>query len=249
MFNNKGLKELIFIVNLFLSTFSVNSQIHIILKKNGTVNLSKKRLTELPEELFFFKKEVKILKLYGNKLKSITPRIAEFENLEELYIGKNFLDSLPKEIGMLKKLRILSVQYNDLACLPKEIGELVNLEQLWLNQNKLQSLPVEIGNLKKLERLQLNYNFLKEIPKEISECEKLRFLYLNRNFITKLPEDIGRLGNLKELYLSNAGPLLLVPESVCDLRYLELLEIDLQIQIPPCLIVHQTNRLRIQITQ
>lgn len=218
----------------------------VVMRRNNTINLSQKRLTELPEELFDYK-DVKVLKLFGNQLKKLSPRIAELENLEELYIGKNELDSLPPEIGQLKKLRILSIQYNRLTKLPDQIGELQNLEQLWLNQNKLDSLPATIGNLKKLTKIQLNFNELKYLPKEIGECSSLRFVYLDRNYLEYLPKEMGNLQNLKELYLTNAGFLLELPESLCQLRYFELLVIDRQIVVPTCLIIHHTNRLKIEL--
>ncbi len=216
----------------------------VVMKRNNTINLSKKGLTEIPEEVFDYK-EVKVLKLFGNHLSKISHRIAELENLEELYIGKNDLDSLPPEIGQLKKLRILSIQYNQLSKLPNEIGQLQNLEQLWLNQNKLDSLPTSIGNLKNLTKIQLNFNQLKCLPKEIGECSALRFVYLDRNYLENLPEEMGNLENMKELYLTNCGFLVELPESLCKLRYFELLVIDRQIVVPTCLIVHQTNRLKI----
>ena len=235
----------IFFVFYFLFCQHLVGQM-VVMKRNNTINLSKKRLSELPEELFDYK-DVKVLKLFGNQLKKLSPRIAELENLEELYIGKNDLDSLPPEIGQLKKLRILSVQYNRITKLPNEIGELQNLEQLWLNQNKLDSLPATIGNLKKLTKIQLNFNELKCLPKEIGECSALCFFNLNRNYLKTLPEEIGNLANLKELSITNGGFLLELPESLCQLRYFELLVIDRQIVVPTCLIVHQTNRLKIEI--
>lgn len=213
-------------------------------KKETTLNLSRKGLTEIPDFVYDMK-HLKVLKLYGNKIDSISPRIKELENLEELYLGKNKLKFLPNEIGHLKKLKILSIPYNDLAFLTDSINGLHGLEQLWLDQNKLHTLPKSIGKLTELQVLKLTFNELDSLPEEIGDCAKLGFVYLNRNNLKRLPQGFGKLKKLKELYLSNAGFLLDVPEVFCDLRMLELIEVDRSIQLPACLYVLQANRLRI----
>jgi len=209
-----------------------------------TLNLSKSGLREIPEEVYAMK-QLKVLKLYGNKIDAISPRIAELENLEKLYIGKNLLTHFPPEIGELKNLKLLSAQYNDIKYLTGAIGKLENLEQLILNQNQLTALPVEIGKLKKLKSLQLTFNWISFIPQEIGNCSSLELVYLTRNNLTELPETFGKLTRLKELGVSNAGNLVLLPESLCNLRMLELLQVDAYTVLPPCLLVLRTNRLRI----
>lgn len=210
----------------------------------GTINLSRQGLEEIPEEVFE-RKDLKILRLYGNKIRNISPRIAELTELEELYIGRNQLKELPPEIGRLKKLKILSAQYNDIEALPAEIGEMEQLEQLILNQNRLRTLPPQIGKLQTLKNLQLKYNFLISLPSEIGDCKQLEFVYLNQNRLEALPDSFGKLVSLKELYLAYSGFLVTLPESFCDFRMLEVLEIDGTTAIPPCLLVLRTNRLQI----
>jgi hypothetical protein len=60
-----------------------------------------------------------------------------------------------------------------------------------------------------------------------------------------LPDSLNKLTQLKELYLAGAGALLDIPESLCEIRNLELLEIDAVVAIPACALVLQANRLRI----
>lgn len=220
----------------------------VITSGQTTVNLSRKGLTEIPEEVFL-NPTIRVLKLYGNHIDSLPERIGELVNLEKLYVGRNQLKYIPESIGNLKQLKLFSAQYNDLASLPDAIGELENLEQLILNQNELKSLPPTIGNLKKLVVLQLKFNNLKSLPPELGRCEELQFIKLNRNFLETLPEELGQLQKLRELYLSGAGPLLQLPESLCDIRSLEVLEIDATTALPPCLYVRQTSRLQIIRTQ
>lgn len=213
-------------------------------QEGSVVNLSKQGLTEFPESVFD-DTLIKTLRLFGNQLDSIPSRIGELSQLESLYLGRNKITTLPPEIGNLKKLKILSLQYNELVELPAEIGELENLEQLWINVNQLKNLPPEIGKLKKLVVLNVQFNQLDSIPNEIGNCEALGFIRLNRNNLERLPESMGKLSHLKEIYLSGAGALVDIPESFCDLRFLELIQIDNSTALPACLYVLQANRLRI----
>ena len=208
------------------------------------LDLSRQGLNEIPEEVFL-RTDIKVLRLFGNSIESISPRIAELENLEELFIGRNELRSLPPEIGQLKNLRVLYVENNRLESLPEELGHLESLEELRLSQNQLVSLPESIGRLNNLVVLRVNYNSLESIPASIGNCSNLGFLHLKRNNMVELPSTITNLNRLKELYLTDAGPLLQVPEEMCNLRYMELIVIDNTIALPACMYVLQANRLRI----
>lgn len=230
------------LVSQFMGCSSLKDLKHS--REGNALNLSKKGLTEFPESAFE-NKELKVLRLYGNKIDSIPDRISELTQLEKLYVGRNNLKYIPASIGELKNLKILSLQYNEIDSLPEEIGDLTSLEQLWLNQNKLTSLPESLGNLKELEILQAKFNQLDSLPNSIGECENLQFIYLNRNNLRSLPKSMAKLSRLKELYLSGAGPLLDVPEEMCDLRYFELIQIDFNTALPACMYVLQANRLRI----
>lgn len=230
----------IFLMLMGCASFkSIDSEI-----EGSTVNLSRRDLTEIPSEVFE-NKSIKVLKLYGNKLESITEEIGQLENLEKLFIGRNNLTSLPDAIGQLKNLKILSAQYNLIDSLPSSLGEMTNLEQIILNQNKLTFLPSTIGELKNLDVLKLNFNSLKNLPEEIGNCENLQFIHLNQNNLRRLPNSLSELRKLRELYISNAGVMLDLPEELCGLRYLEVLQIDQTTLVPNCLLIQRTNRLRI----
>ncbi len=207
-------------------------------------NLNRNHYKVIPDELYE-KTQLKELHLYENELDSLSYKIAQLENLEELYIGKNKLKKLPDEICRLKKLRILSIQYNELEELPDSIGQLDNLEQLILNQNRLTTLPKSIGQLKKLQILQVNWNFLTELPVELYSAQNLRYIDLGRNRLTVIPEQLSQLQKLNYLKLKDAGILLQLPESICELRRLETLEIDMNTVLPVCLRTQKTTRLQI----
>jgi Leucine-rich repeat (LRR) protein len=235
------MRILILLLILFtISSCSITSQ----KEDRAKLDLSRNHLTQIPDKVFEIK-ELKVLKLFGNQLDSVSSRIGELVNLEELYIGKNNLTTLPKEIGQLKNLKILSLQYNEIDSLPNEIGDLEKLETLWLDQNRLVHLTDSIGKLKNLKVLQVRFNRLEALPAGLGDCEKLSLLYLNRNNLTALPEEMGSLKQLREIYLAGSGALNQLPESFCDLRYLEILEISQSTVLPACLLVLKANRLQI----
>lgn len=208
------------------------------------LNMSRQNLTEIPEEVYEMT-ELKILKLFHNKIDSISPKIAQLKNLEKLYLGKNQLKYLPKEISELKNLKILSVGYNELEELPASIGEMTELEQLWVDQNRLKAFPKELGQLENLKTLKANYNFIDTLYKEVFDAKNLEFIHLERNRINSIPNSISQLTGLKELYINNAGFLLNLPESLCDLRRMEVLAIDRTTVVPSCLLTMRTTRLQI----
>ncbi len=207
-------------------------------------DLSKKGLDSIPDDIYS-DTSLRVLRLYGNSLDSLSFRIGDLVNLEELYLGRNDLKTLPHEIGNLKKLRILSVQYNNIKELPAEIGQLDRLEQLILNQNELRCLPSTLGDMKSLQMLQVKYNFLDSLPSSIGECQQLQFIYLNRNNLLALPESLSEISGLKEIYMAGAGQMTDVPEILCKLRMLEVLEVDQFTPLPTCFVVRQTGRLTI----
>ena len=143
------------------------------------LDLSRKGLTRLPDDIF-----------------------DGFTNLKKLYLYYNRLTKLPESIGNLTNLEILWLEHNYLTKLPESIGNLTNLEALRLSYNKLTELPDSIGNLTNLEELDLDYNKLTELPESIgSNLTNLKWLWLNDNDLTELPDSIGNLTNLIQLYL------------------------------------------------
>lgn len=235
--------NLIIFASLLFLLLSANDSTEA--KRGKKINLSKRGLTEIPDFVFENPEDVRVLNLFGNKLDHLDKRIGLLVNLEKLYLGRNDLKELCPEIGQLKNLKLFSAQYNEIDTLPAEIGQMTNLEQLWLDQNQLRHIPENLGELKNLSVLKLNFNQLFSLPENLGDCENLGFIYLNRNNLYKIPESVSKLSQLKEIYLSRAGPLLDIPESMCDLRFLELLEVDRSIRLPPCLLVLRANRLKI----
>lgn len=101
------------------------------------------------------------------------------ENLKELDISMNLIESLPVEINMLKKLESLTIAYSPLRSLPPEIGDLKNLKYLNLLDNELKTVPETIGRLTRLKFLNLSLNPIEDIPENISNLRQLERLGLH----------------------------------------------------------------------
>ncbi|THG23464.1 hypothetical protein TEA_020369 [Camellia sinensis var. sinensis] len=191
-----------------------------------SMKMAKLRLNRLTEQPGDGPKELARL---GQGKQAIPDSIGGLENLEELNLASNLLDSLPDSIGLLLNLKILNVSgnklfalpdsichcrslveldvsFNKLAYLPTNIGyELVNLRRLSVQLNKIRSLPTSIGEMRSLCVLDVHFNELRVLPLAIGRLTNLEILNLSSNFtdLTELPETIGDLTNLKELDLSN----------------------------------------------
>jgi Leucine-rich repeat (LRR) protein len=111
---------------------------------------------------------LKVLRLYGalyptkigSPVKPLPATIAKLQNLEELDLGGNHLESIPPEISDLKNLKKLGLDYNDLHDIPSFIGELKNLRELSISSNRGIKLPQSLSKLSGL-RISMGNNYLK----------------------------------------------------------------------------------------
>ncbi|NEP52451.1 MAG: GTPase, partial [Moorea sp. SIO3C2] len=74
-------------------------------------------LTKIPEEVFEIK-QIKVLKLSHNEIKTIPDSIVNLSNLSELDLSFNKLTELPECIGNLSNLTTLDLSFNKLTKLP-----------------------------------------------------------------------------------------------------------------------------------
>jgi Leucine-rich repeat (LRR) protein len=118
---------------------------------------------------------LKVLRLFGaldpgeiespvpapsSKIKPLPATIAKLQNLEELDLGRNRLETIPPEISNLKNLKKLGLDYNELHDIPSFIGELKNLRELSIRSNGGVKLPQSLSKLSGLKILMGN-NYLK----------------------------------------------------------------------------------------
>jgi Leucine-rich repeat (LRR) protein len=124
------------------------------------LDLSKKKYTELPDEIF------------------------QFNNLRELYLSKNKLDSLPANF-FFKDLRILDLSKNKFETFPTAICNNQSLRNLFMGKNKMKEIPECIGNLHDLIILDIWFNPIDDLPLSMTKLRNLRSLDLSGLNFTK----------------------------------------------------------------
>ena len=75
----------------------------------------------------------------------------KFDNLRNLQLTNNGIESLSEFFCNLSNLKYLSLNNNNLKSLPESFGNLSNLKKLFLDNNKLESLPESFCNLSNLK--------------------------------------------------------------------------------------------------
>jgi Leucine-rich repeat (LRR) protein len=111
---------------------------------------------------------LKVLRLFhalspgeiGASVKPLPATIAKLQNLEDLDLGGNGLQTIPPEISNLKNLKKLELEYNNLHDLPSFIGDLKNLRELSIRSNHVIKLPQSLSKLSGL-RISMGNNYLK----------------------------------------------------------------------------------------
>ena len=146
--------------------------------------------------------------------------------LERLGLRNNSLRELPAEIGDFYLLKMLDASHNDLSSLPQEIGRLDVLLDLHLSDNHLRFLPDTLPQLTCLSTLQLARNRLAEFPLPSCSLSSLVKLDLSENTIRRIPREIAGLRTLVELRLAKNVIAESLPESLCSLAELSVLDIS-----------------------
>ena len=118
-----------------------------------TVNNCK--LSTFPTELSTLKKLRKIyIESENTPLKEFPLPLTQLENLEELFLQRNALTTLPSEIERLKNLVYLDVQENQIISFPEEVQALESLKVLDFRGN-----PMEEEEIQKLKELLPRHTF------------------------------------------------------------------------------------------
>jgi Leucine-rich repeat (LRR) protein len=213
-----------------------NSSISLRITK---LNLSHNELKFLPDSIGNLN-NLKELYIYNNQLESLPDLIVSLVNLETLNLSDNKLKSLPNSIRNLNNLKGLYIYNNQLESLPDWISSLVNLENLYLDNNNLAELPASILNLINLSTLNISNNKLKLLPDSIGNLVNLEELDISKNQFIFLPHSVGNLVKLKILNLSN-NRLASIPVSIENLLNLQKLNLsDNRLKLIPEKIVNSS---------
>jgi Leucine-rich repeat (LRR) protein len=216
------------------------------------LDLGSNKLKALPPEIAKLK-NLKKLNVSFMTLKHLPNELTELSNLTELNASSNELVSLPENIGKLKKLEIFGASDNKIHLLPESFCELTSLREFIMIRAELEKLPENIGHLSSLEILRFERNRIASLPDSFSQLKKVKELDLtstsNIDFnefprvlleltelnklsfgfacsYTHLPDDIHRMKSLRKLNLHCSKELEALPDSFCELREMEELNVE-----------------------
>lgn len=196
------------------------------------ITLGNKSMAVFPEWLCYLSK-LKILDLRNsdswraknkNKIAAIPDAIEHLQDLEELYISRVELKSVPESLTKLSQLRVLDLHYNKLEKLPN-LSPLKKLEILHLFINQLTSIE-GLEDLKELGFLNVGANELTTITDKIGTLEKLQVLNVCTNKIKILPDSLCALKHLEKLDIYSLPLKGQLPKDFAQLSYLPWLRLD-----------------------
>ncbi|KAM7192857.1 RAM signaling pathway domain containing protein [Naviculisporaceae sp. PSN 640] len=137
------------------------------LKPGLTVDLSRKKIQNLPEEVVdIIKDELERLALSHNYLETFPARFSECSSLRYLNVRQNRIKEFPMVLCDLKSLEILDLGRNMLQVLPPEIVKLSSLKVFSLPKNQITELPLCLGDMPSLSVIRLEGNPLVFPPPE-----------------------------------------------------------------------------------
>ncbi|XP_071987401.1 leucine-rich repeat-containing protein 27 [Engystomops pustulosus] len=151
---------------LLTSTEQVNGGDSPTNSKPETLDLSKKKLHRLSEDLYKHNPSIKTLHLEGNALS---------------FLPDNLFLHLPLLVW-------LDLRNNEITSLPSTIGEHRQLQYLLLEGNPIKALPVELGHLSSLKALNLRHCPLEFPPEDVVHQGLASILAFLRSFRKEDPD-------------------------------------------------------------
>ncbi|KAF7851735.1 hypothetical protein BT93_L2927 [Corymbia citriodora subsp. variegata] len=177
-------------------------------------------------------RKLKVLNLTGCAQMHKTPDLSSNINLEQLILEScGSLTQIDKSIGQLTQLVLLNLKFCRKLCkLPEEMANLESLEELLIDCTSIREVPgllvnncSSIGNLTSLSRLPLENVAVSQPPLEIRVLIKLEQLSLSGcKLLKKIPDSICNLESLVMLNLSHTH-IVELPKSLGNLKNLKIL--------------------------
>ncbi|KAJ3487611.1 hypothetical protein NLG97_g6376 [Lecanicillium saksenae] len=142
------------------------------LKSGVTVDLSRKNIQKLPEEVVdIVKDELERLALSHNQLSALPARFSECTSLRYLNIRGNLIKEFPMTLCDLTSLEILDLGRNQLRSLPNEIAKLTCLKVLSVPKNHIRELPLCLADMVSLQVLKFEGNPISFPPKDALQLQ------------------------------------------------------------------------------
>lgn len=213
-----GMNSLLKLNSLDLSEndFSTLPEDVCLIEKLESLRLINCSLIQLPTQVKW--KNLKVLYIDNNHLKSLPSSLNVCTNLEKLYGDRNELDSVEMQFNLMSSLDTIYFQRSKLTSLPLSFSPKA-LTSVYLTENELSVFPIGVLDCLNLKRLVLAKNLIREIPPEIGLLVKLTVLNIDNNKIRQLPDPIGKLKALRVLSACY-NQLRSLPSSISSLKSL-----------------------------
>uniref|UniRef100_L7N3B7 Leucine-rich repeat-containing protein 7 n=1 Tax=Xenopus tropicalis TaxID=8364 RepID=L7N3B7_XENTR len=182
-------------------------------------------LEYLPPEGLELIQNLKELWIDNNSLQTLPGATGKLKQLIYLDMSKNRIESVDTDISGCESLEDLLLSSNLLQQLPDSIGLLKKLTNLKVDDNQLVALPNTIGNLSLLEEFDCSCNELESLPPTIGYLHSLRTLAVDENFLTELPREIGNCKNVTVMSL-RTNKLEFLPEEIGQMQKLRVLNLS-----------------------
>ncbi|KAJ3520721.1 hypothetical protein NM208_g13596 [Fusarium decemcellulare] len=155
------------------------------LKTGVTIDLSRKGIQKLPEEVVdIVKGELeRSVSLGSSRPGSDTYMVSR------LALSHNQLSSLPARFSECTSLRYLNIRGNQIKEFPMPLCDLKSLEILDLGRNQLRVLPPDIARLSSLKVLSVPKNQIRELPLCLADMGSLQVIKFEGNPISFPPRD------------------------------------------------------------
>ncbi|KAK3387494.1 RAM signaling pathway protein-domain-containing protein [Podospora didyma] len=142
------------------------------LKPGLTIDLSRKKIQKLPDEIVdIIKDELERLALSHNYLQTFPARFAECTSIRYLNVRQNRIAEFPLALCDLKSLEILDLGRNLLRVLPPEIVKLSSLKVFSIPKNQITELPLCLADMPSLSVIKLDGNPLVFPPPEVWQAQ------------------------------------------------------------------------------
>uniref|UniRef100_A0A8C6YFB9 Leucine-rich repeat-containing protein 7 n=1 Tax=Naja naja TaxID=35670 RepID=A0A8C6YFB9_NAJNA len=188
------------------------------------LDLGNNEFSELPEVLEQIQ-NLKELWMDNNSLQTLPGSIGRLKQLIYLDMSKNRIESIDLDISGCEALEDLLLSSNMLQQLPDSIGLLKRLTTLKVDDNQLTVLPNAIGNLSLLEEFDCSCNELESLPPTTGYLHSLRTLAVDENFLTELPREIGSCKNVTVMSL-RSNKLEFLPDEIGQMQKLRVLNLS-----------------------
>uniref|UniRef100_A0A1B0CLB2 Myb-like domain-containing protein n=2 Tax=Lutzomyia longipalpis TaxID=7200 RepID=A0A1B0CLB2_LUTLO len=148
------------------------------------INLSRNKLTTIPEGFKVMNSVATELDLSVNFLKDVPDFLSQFTHICYLNLSNNLLESLPDSLGLLNTIREINIASNKLRILPNCLYQMTNLEILQASGNQIEAIDASdegLGALKKLAQLDLSNNSIEVLPPILGNLKQIKNLQVIGN--------------------------------------------------------------------